>query len=405
MKMIGKLVGFSGLLSAVSLAQAASSDVPVLPPRQPAKVTVTAPTQAGARIEFKEKKYDFGKVPAGKEVRHNFEFTNPGSQTLEIKSVRPSCGCTTAGDYARSIPPGGKGVIPVLLRTANFSGPLHKTITVTSTAVNAPLVTLQLEGEAWVPVSVKPPYLYFMATVGATEVQPRSARILNNLDEPLEIVAVKPSSSNFGVELKPLKPGREYELLVTPKGPFKPGSTQGSITLLTDSKEHPELKVNVFLNLQNPVVATPSHLILPAGPLSANMKRYVTIRSTDSRPLKVLSAKTTGLEGVTVELKETLKQKMWRVEVTLPAGFQLARGQTAYLEVKTDHPKYPLFKIQFVQPQRAPTTAFSRPVRTTVAPRSKPPVVAKPTPPVLNSPVPRLAPTPPPPPAPPAPKR
>jgi hypothetical protein len=359
----------------------------------------------GARIEFKEKRYQFGKVPAGQEVRHNFEFTNTGTETLEIRSVQTSCGCTTAGEYARSIPPGGHGSIPIVLRTANYSGPLHKTITVISTAVNSPLTTLSLEGEAWVPVAIKPSYLYFRTTVGSTNIAPRSVRIENHLEEPLEILAVEPSSDAFSVELKPIQQGKLYELKVTPKGPFKPGSTQASVLLKTNSKKSSSLTINLFVNLQNPVVATPSHLILPAGPLLIPLKRYVTVRSSDNRPLQVSHVELTGVEGAQVKLTETLKQKMFRVEVIFPAGFQLARGQTARLELDTDHPKFPHFTIPVIQPQRAPvnraiTSRTLRPVPTThSAPKPLHPP-AKSASPALGSPVPSLVPLPPQPPKP-----
>jgi hypothetical protein len=404
----GRRILLAGLLAGMSICEAAPPGPPSAPRFNPATPPAGVPLAPGARIEFKEKRYQFGKVPAGQEVRHNFEFTNPGTETLEIRSVQTSCGCTTAKDYARSIPPGGHGVIPVVLRTTNFSGPLHKTITVVSTAVNSPLVTLSLEGEAWVPIAVKPPYLYFRAVVGSTNIPPRSVRIENHLDQPVEILGVEPSSDAFDVELKPLKEGRQYELKVTPKGPFKPGSTQASVLVRTNSKKRPSVTINLFLNLQNPVVATPSHLILPAGPLLIPMKRYVTVRSSDGRPLQVSNVRLTGAEGAQVKLTETLKQRMFRVEVLFPAGFQLTRGQTARLDLDTDHPKFSHFTIPVIQPRRASTGrpyAPPRPRRTARPhPASTPaPAPAPAPPPVLGSPVPPLTPLPPTPPPPPKP--
>ena len=63
----------------------------------PAFFAIISSAVGGPKIEFAEPKFDFGKVPAGEIIKHAFAFTNTGDQTLEIKDVRPSCGCTTAG--------------------------------------------------------------------------------------------------------------------------------------------------------------------------------------------------------------------------------------------------------------------------------------------------------------------
>ena len=59
--------------------------------------TPALPGSAGPKIQFAEIVYDFGKVSSGEVVKHSFVFTNIGTAKLEIKDVRPGCGCTTAG--------------------------------------------------------------------------------------------------------------------------------------------------------------------------------------------------------------------------------------------------------------------------------------------------------------------
>lgn len=44
----------------------------------------------GPRIEVKTSKYDLGKVKAGHEAVHTFEFRNAGDEVLEINNIRPS---------------------------------------------------------------------------------------------------------------------------------------------------------------------------------------------------------------------------------------------------------------------------------------------------------------------------
>ena len=46
-------------------------------------------------VKFKEQTYDFGKRTRGSEVSHTFSFKNVGKETISIREVRTSCGCTT----------------------------------------------------------------------------------------------------------------------------------------------------------------------------------------------------------------------------------------------------------------------------------------------------------------------
>src|SRR5207247_9850118 len=85
---------------------------------------------SGAKIQFADTVYDFGKVNSGEVVKHSFVFTNIGTATLEIKDVRPGCGCTTAGTWDKQIEPGKIGSIPLQFNSANFGGMVMKQATV-----------------------------------------------------------------------------------------------------------------------------------------------------------------------------------------------------------------------------------------------------------------------------------
>src|ERR1700738_2777670 len=78
-----------------------SASPPPAAPVPPIATTAAAPAQAtnvGPKIQFAMPIYDFGKTQSGELVKYTFSFTNIGDATLEVTDVRPSCGCTTAGD-------------------------------------------------------------------------------------------------------------------------------------------------------------------------------------------------------------------------------------------------------------------------------------------------------------------
>lgn len=115
-----------------------------------ARAVQTSPTRAvavpGPAIQVDAEVYDFGTVNAGDLVNHTFIITNAGDQTLEISDVHTSCGCTTAGDYAHEIEPGRTGALPIQFNSVNKSGPVTKTIRITSNASNQPEVTVTIAG-------------------------------------------------------------------------------------------------------------------------------------------------------------------------------------------------------------------------------------------------------------------
>ncbi len=64
-------------------------------------------------LQLKELKYDFGKIPQGRPVIHNFEGVNKGKSPLMLNSVEASCGCTSPEWTQEPIAAGATSVIKV----------------------------------------------------------------------------------------------------------------------------------------------------------------------------------------------------------------------------------------------------------------------------------------------------
>ena len=92
----------------------------------------------GAKIEFSELEFDFGKIKEGDIVEHVFNFTNIGSDTLKIAQVRASCGCTATLLSANHIPPKGTGEIKTTFKSKGRAGKQKKTLTVFSNDAESP---------------------------------------------------------------------------------------------------------------------------------------------------------------------------------------------------------------------------------------------------------------------------
>ena len=106
--------------------------------------------QSGAKIDFsaKDNTIDYGKVSklSDNGIRV-FEFTNTGNSPLIITSIQSTANCTILSSTKDAILPGKKGKIEIKYNMT--AGPIRKTITVESNAVNYDegRVALKIKGE------------------------------------------------------------------------------------------------------------------------------------------------------------------------------------------------------------------------------------------------------------------
>ena len=104
--------------------------------------------QGGAKIEFSKETHDYGNIKYGGEPYCTFEFKNTGDQPLIISGAKGSCGCTVPEYSKEPVAPGAKGSISVKYDT-NRPGPINKSVTINSNAVNVEggISVLRIKGE------------------------------------------------------------------------------------------------------------------------------------------------------------------------------------------------------------------------------------------------------------------
>lgn len=111
-----------------------------------AVLTVNAQNTKGPQIEFSKDVHDYGTIENGADGTCEFEFKNTGKEDLKIANCRASCGCTIPSWPREAIKKGETAVIKVKYDTKR-TGPIHKTITITSNAVNTPSKLLTIKGK------------------------------------------------------------------------------------------------------------------------------------------------------------------------------------------------------------------------------------------------------------------
>jgi hypothetical protein len=111
--------------------------------------SVAGYSQNGPKIEFSapDNTIDYGKISKSDNPVKSFEFTNTGDAPLTIISAQSTLSSIVVTKPSAPVMPGKKGKIDVKYNMA--VGPIRKTITVETNAVNYPdgRVALKIKGE------------------------------------------------------------------------------------------------------------------------------------------------------------------------------------------------------------------------------------------------------------------
>ncbi|OFX32336.1 MAG: hypothetical protein A2X08_03900 [Bacteroidetes bacterium GWA2_32_17] len=98
-------------------------------------------------ISFTKTIHNFGSLQKKSDASIDFVFKNTGKSPLVLKSVTPSCDCTTPDWPKGPIMPGKTGTIKVVYETKEM-GVFNKTITVVSNAITNK-IELSIQGEVY----------------------------------------------------------------------------------------------------------------------------------------------------------------------------------------------------------------------------------------------------------------
>lgn len=99
-------------------------------------------------LTFEEPSHEFGTIKeADGPAEFDFVFKNTGTEPLKITNVRASCGCTTPAWTREEVAVGESGFIKASYNPRNRPGPFHKTLTVTTSAVQNNTIILRISGK------------------------------------------------------------------------------------------------------------------------------------------------------------------------------------------------------------------------------------------------------------------
>jgi hypothetical protein len=238
------------------------------------------------KIVCAEPTFNFGEMESSKDVEHTFILKNEGDLSLEIKQVRPSCGCTVANISQNTIPPGSQAEVTTRLSLRGRQGAQHKTISVESSDPKQPTLILSLEGTAVEEIRVQPNQLFFgrittdSTVTGAVEITVQSTNVV-------KVTRTSSNTSNLTAATESSPDGKSIRVLISTQPPLERGTLRGNVHIETDHPKYPAMDIAVSAFVVGDITFAPEELpVLEAVGQPAG--RIVIVRSETGKKFQIV---------------------------------------------------------------------------------------------------------------------
>jgi hypothetical protein len=230
-------------------------------------VGATADAADGPKMVVAQKIMDMGTVAQGETLNVDFEIVNEGDETLEIKAVRPTCGCTVA-DYDREIAPGKTGYVKAKLETRDFSGPISKSILIMTNDPQDPTLTVVIKTVVHPYVEVLPRPLVRFNAVQHEPMNQKITVVAAENEKNFQVTGVKSSVPFLEASVRPLtkdqllagKSARQYEISLSMKDDAPTGPVNAVLEVETNHPKAATVPVKVFGVVRSLLHVTPSQV-------------------------------------------------------------------------------------------------------------------------------------------------
>jgi hypothetical protein len=231
----------------------------------------------GPRIHVDAPEYTFGIADSQSVIEHTFVIKNTGDETLDVASVKSTCGCAVASLGERSVPPGGETRVGVKLTLRGRKGLLSKSIFVSTNDRKNPRCRLTMAGEVRDAIRVSPGRLVFSRVVPGKEAV-RDINLDAFGDKPFRILKIETDHANLTAS--PGKAGADayQKVRVSLTAPQTVGWLNGKVTITTDLPGKRTIEVPVIAKVVGELIHTPAELTIPRQPGGTPLTRYVEVR-------------------------------------------------------------------------------------------------------------------------------
>ncbi len=260
-----------------------------------AAATTAAPAQNWAEKMFPDGfEHDFGVVPHGAQLFHQFNITNIYAVRMEITSITPGCGCVTATASKRVLEPRETATLDVSMDGRRFTGPKSVIVRVTVGPEFTSSADVKVTATSRADVVFNPGDVEFGAVDhGQTMSQTVDVEYAGPLDWQIsEVVVAKGQPFEAALTETYRKPGKVgYQIKVTLKADAAPGPIREVLYLKTNDPTSPTLPVLATGEVQAVLSVSPTKLSIGSVRVGAAVTKKVVLRG--GKAFKVL-----GVDGV-----------------------------------------------------------------------------------------------------------
>lgn len=276
-----------------------------------AVLTAAIAVHAGeAEKFFAERVKDFGTVPFGPTLVHQFKITNTTNQVVRINSARVSCGCVSASIPVNVLQPGQSTYLTANMDTKRFVGP-KEVIVYVSFGQPFEEVTLAVRANRNDQFSKSTDVLTMGQVrkgaegVGAIQVTMRG-------DPSFDIRGANSATEYVKANYKLIKRDRTevvFELSATMKPGLDVGVWTTDIMFQTTSSSLATVRIPVSVEIMAPITATPASVQFPM--VKVGDKKELSVVVKGDKPFKIVDVK--GGDALVSAIADTEEAKATHV--------------------------------------------------------------------------------------------
>jgi hypothetical protein len=196
-------------------------------------------------------KLDLGTMFRGAITEKTVLLKNSGTATLEVGQVDVSCGCTGGMVSDPKIEPGKTADLRITFNSKNFTGSVHKTVTVNSNAANEPRQVIEFTAKIIDEIALSAAQLWFKdAEVGKKATV--TVVVTNNGEQPLKFTGSRSNLNGLTLSLPTasIDPGQTGTISATLIPDKASPIISNGVYLQTNNTRQPEVYVPVYGNVR-----------------------------------------------------------------------------------------------------------------------------------------------------------
>ena len=167
---------------------------------------------AGARIEWKQTEVTLHVHPTQISADAVFEFTNAGDEPVSFSDIKITCGCLVAKPLKPSYAPGETGRLIIMLNLKSRYGKQRKKVF--AHTLDGQKTELMVSADIPRAFTLETPLINWHKGDGSTE---KRVVLRNPNAIPIKLLSVTSSNKLLPAEIKTIREGFEYEVVVLRK--------------------------------------------------------------------------------------------------------------------------------------------------------------------------------------------